>query len=374
MKDLYFSKMFLFLVSAGNLLTIPSFASPDSAAVKKDSAKIEISGYVDAYYAFYTDSVGTGNFQKFPSVSPRSNHFGLNVAMLTAKYAAEKVRAVATVHFGDIPLSAWSAKYNFIQEANAGIRLHKKLWLDAGFFRTHFGTEALFPRENYTSSVSVPTFFEPYYEAGFRLNYNPNDKLSFFLYALNGYGIYEDNNKQKSAGLLVTYVVSDKLNFGYSGYYGDDSPDSVSLSYFRQAHNVFLNFKGKKIKYTVGGDFCWQQHSYLSDNKKAATMWSAVSILSYLPANKFRVYTRQEIFDDAQAMMIPKPFYDNLGKLTGYKFLGITAGAEYKPTDNSYIRLEGRQLIADGQQKIFYYNKEYKNTRTEVMLNLGVSF
>jgi hypothetical protein len=220
----------------------------------------------------------------------------------------------------------------------------------------------------------VPTFFEPYYEAGFRLNYNPNDKLSFFLYALNGYGIYEDNNKQKSAGLLVTYVVSDKLNFGYSGYYGDDSPDSVSLSYFRQAHNVFLNFKGKKIKYTVGGDFCWQQHSYLSDNKKAATMWSAVSILSYLPANKFRVYTRQEIFDDAQAMMIPKPFYDNLGKLTGYKFLGITAGAEYKPTDNSYIRLEGRQLIADGQQKIFYYNKEYKNTRTEVMLNLGVSF
>ncbi|MBI3501238.1 MAG: outer membrane beta-barrel protein [Bacteroidetes bacterium] len=355
------------------LLLLALLAEAKIFSQQKDSSKIEISGYVDAYYAFYTDSVGTGNFQKFPSVSPRSNHFGLNVAMLTAKYSAEKVRGVATVHFGDIPLSAWSAKYNFIQEANAGIRLHKKLWLDGGFFRTHFGTEALFPRENYTSSVTVGTYFEPYYEAGFRLNYNPDEKLSIFLYALNGYGIYEDNNKQKSAGLLITYVFSDKFNIGYSGYYGDDSPDSVSLSYFRQAHNVFLNFKGKKFKYTVGGDVCWQQHSYLADNTKPATMWSAVSVLSYLPANKFRIYTRQEIFNDPNGI-VSGAFKDINGNLTGYKLWGITAGVEYKPTDNSYIRLEGRQIETDAAQEIFHWKGEGEDSRTEVMLNVGVSF
>src|SRR5205085_421107 len=81
--------VFLFVILLTNYANL--FAQKDSVAVKRDSAKIEISGYVDAYYAFYTDSVGTGNFQKFPSVSPRSNQFGLNVAMLTAKYSAEKV-------------------------------------------------------------------------------------------------------------------------------------------------------------------------------------------------------------------------------------------------------------------------------------------
>ncbi len=365
-------KFVLFLSYSFFSLTV--FSTPDSTAAKKDSAKIEISGYVDAYYAYYTDSAGIGNFQKkFPSVSPRSNSFGLNVAILTAKYAGEKIRGIATVHFGDIPLSAWSTKYNFIQEANAGIRLCKTLWLDGGFFRTHFGTEALFPRENYTSSVSVGTFFEPYYEAGFRLNYNPNEKLSFFLYALNGYGIYEDNNKKKSAGLLVTYIFSDKLNIGYSGYYGDDSPDSSLQNHFRHAHNVFLNFKGKKFKITFGGDVCFQQNSDLSNNIKPATMWSAVNIISYLPTSKFRIYTRQEIFSDPQAMM-SGAFKDINGNLTGYKLWGITAGVEYKPTDNSYIRLEGRQIETDAAQEIFRWKGEGEDSRTEMMLNFGISF
>jgi len=342
------------------------------AKQKKDSAVIHISGYVDAYYAYYTDSVGTNNYQKFPSISPRSNQFGLNVAMISAKYSTDNVRGVFTFHFGDIPRSAWSTNYNFIQEGNAGIRLYKKLWLDGGFFRTHLGTEALFPRENYTSSVAVGTFFEPYYQAGFRLNYNPSEKLSFFLYVLNGYGIYEDNNLKKSSGLLVTYVFSDKLNFGYSSYFGDDSPDGDTLSHFRQYHNMFLNFKNKKFKLTVGGDFCQQQHATISDHKNPAVMWNAVSIFSYLPANKFRIYTRQEIFNDAQGMM-SGVFTDINGIRTGYKLWGITAGAEYKPTENSYIRLEGRQLEMDAAQEIFRW-KENKDSRLEILLNLGISF
>src|SRR5205085_7014229 len=143
-----------------------------------------------------TDSVGEGKFQKFPSISPRSNQFGLNTAHITFQYDAEKIRALATLHYGDIPVSAWSGTFNSIMEAHAGVRLCKKLWLDAGFFRTHFGTEGLLPKENFTSSVSVNTFYEPYYESGLRLNYNPSDKLAINLYVLNGYNMYEENNEK----------------------------------------------------------------------------------------------------------------------------------------------------------------------------------
>src|SRR6478672_11560988 len=76
--------------------------SRDSSAVAEPS-KFKVSGYVDAYYAYYTDSVGTGNFQKFPSVSPRSNQFGLNTALISFQYDAQKLRAIVTLHYGDIP-------------------------------------------------------------------------------------------------------------------------------------------------------------------------------------------------------------------------------------------------------------------------------
>ena len=135
------------------------------------TAQLKITAYVDAYFAHYTDSIDTHQFQQFPSVSPRSNQFGLNTAMVTAHYDASKVRALVSLHYGDIPLSAWSSTYNPIMEANAGIRLSKKLWIDAGFFRTHVGTEGLLPKENITSSVSINTYFEPYFESGIRFNF-----------------------------------------------------------------------------------------------------------------------------------------------------------------------------------------------------------
>src|SRR6185503_1699685 len=177
-----------------------------------------ISFYADAYVAYYTDSLNEDEYQKFPSVSPRSEQFGLNVAMLKANYSSDRVRSTVALHYGDVPRSTWSSTFNLIQEANAGVRLCKNFWVDAGFFRTHVGTEALFPKENITSSVAVGTYFEPYYQAGFKLSYAPCEKLALSLYALNGYNLFEDNNKKKSLGLLATYTINDHLSIGYDNY------------------------------------------------------------------------------------------------------------------------------------------------------------
>src|SRR5436190_19678341 len=198
------------------MLVFSSLLASRSFSASNDSDTFKISGYVDAYFAYYTDSVGVGEFQKFPSVSPRSNQVGLNTAQVTFQYDAEKVRGIATLHYGDIPLSTWSGTFNTIMEAHAGVRLCKKLWVDAGFFRTHVGTEGLLPRENITSSVSVNTFHEPYFESGVRLNYNPSEKFAINLMLLNGYNLFEDNNNKKSLGMLITYALDSSANIGYS--------------------------------------------------------------------------------------------------------------------------------------------------------------
>lgn len=101
-------------------------------AQSKDSAKIKISGYVDVYYALYNDSVGMGNFQKFPTISPVSNNFGLNTAQVTFKYDGKNVRGQVILHYGDIARSAWASDFNNVMKAHVGVRISKNAWIDAG--------------------------------------------------------------------------------------------------------------------------------------------------------------------------------------------------------------------------------------------------
>ena len=350
------------------LLVAKGFAQPNDS-----TSKFKISGYVDAYYAYYTDSVGTGNYQKFPSISSRSNQFGLNTAQVSFQYDGEKVRGIITLHVGDIARSAWSSTFNNIMEAHAGIRLCKKLWFDAGFFRTHFGTEGLLPKEIFVSAVSVNTFFEPYFEAGVRLNYIPGDKWSINMYALNGYNMYEDNNKKKSLGTLITYALGDKGNVGYSNYIGDDSPQGDPTSHLRIHQNLFFNYQVKKLKIQIGGDYCMQHHSKIVDQNKTATMFSGVIGLRYQANEKFAISGRGELFKDPQGFM-SGIFIDNANKFTGSKLWGVTLGAEYKPTESTYIRIEGRKLQMDKNQEIFYWNGKNRSNRIEILFNMGISF
>lgn len=357
----------------------PAFAHAQSdttkAAPKDTIPKVVFSGYVDVYYAYYTDSVGDGAYQKFPTVSPRSE-FGLNVALVSATYDGEKIRGAVALQYGDIPASAWNATFNNILEAHVGLRLCKTLWLDAGFFRTHFGTEGLYPKENFTSSVSVNTWHEPYYESGARLVYTPNAKLKLDLYVLNGYNLYVDNNSKKSLGLLATYALGDKGNIGYANYTGDDTPTAAdSISHLRIHNNLFVNYQIKKLKIQVGADYCVQENSALDDARASASMFSGVFSLKYLVTERFAVYAREEWFNDPDGFM-SGVFVNKRNEPTGLILTGTTVGVEVKPTADTYVRLEGRQLMTDADQEVFQWEKKNTNGRAgmEVMLNMGITF
>src|SRR5580692_8853510 len=91
------------------IVAISCLLCGESGAQKVDTVStFSITGYVDAYYAYYSDSVGPGKFQKFPTVSPRSNSPSLNTAQLSFQYNADKIRATAIFHFGDIAAATWA--------------------------------------------------------------------------------------------------------------------------------------------------------------------------------------------------------------------------------------------------------------------------
>jgi hypothetical protein len=360
------------------LLLFGLLADTASSQTNDSTSKLTLTWDVDAYYGYYTDSVGPGGYAKFPIVSPR-NGFGLNTAMVTVQYDASKVRAAVGLHYGDIARSFWSPTFNNIVEAHAGLRLSEKVWLDAGLFRSHIGAEGMLPRENITSSVSVPSFFAPYFESGARLNYNANDKLTINLYALNGYNIFEDNNSRKSGGLQVTYLLSDESNIGYSNYVGDDTPTPAdSISHLRFYNNVFYNCEFNKLKVQASLDYAIQANSGINDsgkviNGQSAALYSGLLSLKYQVKKKVAVYARGEMFNDPDGFL-SGAMEDSTGKFSGLKEWAATAGMEYKPAENSYIRLEARQMQLAKDQAIFRWKGQNTNHRLEVLLNMGVTF
>ena len=196
--------------------------------------------------------------------------------------------------------------------------------------------------------------------------------ISFFV--LNGYGIFEDNNKKKSLGVVATYVLGETGNIGYSNYVGDDTPIAGdSVSHTRVFQNLFLNYQIKKLKIQIGADYILQQNSNIAVKTMTASMYSGVLGFKYQLKEKFAFYARGEIFNDPQGFM-SGVIIDNTNKYTGLELWGVTLGAEYKPTENSYVRLESRNLEMDPAQEIFRFDGENEDNRLEILCNIGVSF
>ncbi|MGZ3865524.1 MAG: outer membrane beta-barrel protein [Bacteroidia bacterium] len=341
-----------------------------------EAPKLTIGGYVSAYYAVYSDTADANNFQKFPTTAPQSNAFSLNLAQISAKYSSNSLRAITVLHFGDMPRSVWSPVYNYIQEANAGLRLFKKVWLDAGFFRTHIGLESIQPRENIASSVAILTFFEPYYLAGAKLSVLASDKLTLQLNAFNSYNGFTETNKKKALGFSCIYDVSSKLSITFNSLWNDDSPDTSKIHLGRLYNNLYMIYKTQRLVLGLEANYGFQQNTSIDPAvpQKTAQMFSALAEAKVMLVKKLFIYGRAEYFND-QDEMLTGPEINQNKQLIGLTVGGATLGVEYKPLQNTYLRLEGRELETQGNnEEIFFYNGKSSNVRYELMCSLGVWF
>jgi hypothetical protein len=206
------------------------------------------------------------------------------------------------------------------------------------------------------------------------LAYAPSEKLAIHLYILNGYNLYEDNNRKKSLGLYVSYNLGDKGSFGYANYIGDDTPSAAdSISHLRVFQTVFFNYEWKKFKFQAGFDFGVQQHADLASPNKTGYMSSGLLTLKYQAKKKWAVYGRGEFFNDPNGFMAGT-FRNLVHTSTGPVLWGATGGLEYKPSENSYLRLESRGLVMEKNQDIYRTNGTNVNYRMECMLNMGITF
>lgn len=340
---------------------------------QSDSSRLRLSAYVDAYAAHYTDQRPPNALQEVATVSPRSDRLGLNVAQLGLHYQAARLRGNLVLHAGDIAQATWSQTFRNVQRANVGLRLFDQVWLDAGFFTTHIGTESFLPKNNDLSSTTVATYNEPFYQAGARLSYAGSERWTTELWLVNGYNFFLDANAAKSVGVLLSYALSDTWTLSYSNLLGRESDDGIAPAQFRVYQNAYLTgtLAEERLRFSLGGDLGLQSHSALFDSTSTARMYNALLTLRYQFHPQWSLTTRAEVFDDPSGFISGLYSTNGIVPLQGLSLAGLTLGGEYRPLPQGYLRVEGRYLRT--QTGLVMFDNDFdRRARLEVMVTLGV--
>ena len=359
-------KYHLILTLALSLFSLNHFASAtDYQGNKEDSLVIRHSFYVDVYFSLFNRLNGE-TFQTATTVGARHNTLGLNIAQYGLHLSNQRLRANLTLHAGDIALATWDDTFNYIQEANVGFKILPELWLDAGFFTTHIGTESFLPKNNYTSSTAVASFNEPFYQAGARLTYSGIKNLSAELWLLNGYNLFIDQNEKKSVGALLSYQLSQQLSITYTNILGDEALAGSDTSQYRIYQNLYLNYQiGEDFFLTAGGDLGIQNEKWEQQSRQLF-MYNYLVVARYNFLPKWGATFRFERFKD-QNGFISGNFNTMSNQLEGFDINGYTINVEYRPDDRMFLRAEYRWMDSPHNYLAF----EGQNNRSELMINLG---
>lgn len=323
-----------------------------------EKTRFNLIGYVDTYYC--TDDVDR-EFDIFSSINHRRETFALNIVYLKFAYNDEQCRVKFALQEGDIPKNIYYQNPRNIQQANVEYKIFDKLWIGAGIFPTHIGWETTHPRNNFLSSHSATTFFEPTYQTGAMLNYKIDDNFSGSIYLINGNHLFEDNNKNKSLGFALNFS-NENVTLSYNNIIGNEEPTGKPTR-LHTYHNLIFHLKmNPTLDFAAQIDIATLEKSF---ENNSGTVKSGFLQYRYKFSENFNQSARFSYFSDVQ----------NVYNLNVEGF-DITIGAEYKPAQNSYIRIENRYLkINNGSNKFaFIKNKRPNNEFLEFSINFGAWF
>jgi hypothetical protein len=337
--------------------------------------KVNFGAYVDTYIATDNDNSGKpwdgdndGTFipRKYTYSNIKKGQFDINIAQISANFDYKgQARGRFALQTGSLVNTAYAG--NSIQEAYAGFKLMEGLWIDAGYFFTHIGGEVYAPKDNWLSTHSMVTYFEPFFHSGIKATYN-SGKLTAGIHILNGNGIFEDNNDNKSVGLFFGYNPTDNISLSYAGIIGNEEPGSPKNAKTHMLHNICAYTKlSDNLEAKAQFDLATKEKVKLDGaNLSDGTFMGLSAQFRYALSQTLKSTLRFAWFNDA----------DNVYG-TGLDGMDVTIGLEYKPITNGYIRLEGNMLnFTEGTNKIGnkFIDADGKatNSRLSVMLNLGI--
>ncbi len=322
--------------------TVSQAAAQDAAAPPPDPDKVtlnffkgtEIGGLVDGYYDWYSTKAD-GVYRNF---DVKHNSFTANMAEIwVAKTPATdspigyKVRlnfgpaATTYIAFAEPnnPLVNVEEAYGSYM-APAG----KGLQIDFGKFVTNAGAEVIEAKDNWNYSRSLLFALAiPYYHAGIRLTYSPNDKVTLMGGVVNGWNNATDNNTGKTVMGSVTYKPNGATSI-IENYIG--GPETTGTN------NNFRNLSDTVVSYTVDPKLSVMGNFDIGKDG-SSKWWGAAGYLKYQANKIVAVVPRVEYYNDKDA------FSTGISQ----KLTEGTVTLEIKPADNFMWRIEYRGDFSD---------------------------
>ncbi|MGV3640689.1 MAG: porin [Adhaeribacter sp.] len=330
-------------------------------------APLTLSGYVDAYYGYDFNKPENHERAGFLYNHNRHHEFNVNLAFLKASWSADRVRGNVSLMAGTYAqynLAAEQALLRNVFEANAGVKLGRGLWLDAGIFPSHIGLESDVSKDNITLSRSLGAENTPYYECGAKLTYEAGSKWTLTGLVLNGWqNIREqEGNGNKAVGTQLQFKPSSKVLFNSSTFIGNEKPDSTrQMRYF---HDLYVTIQLREnLKMATIFDIGIEEKAGASGFH---TWYNPSLLLHYKPVPQWGLGARAEYYSDRNGIII------STGTPRGFKTFGYSLNLDYAPLPNVLWRLEGRVL--DSRDAIFVRQKKAVDESASLLSAIAISF
>ena len=317
----------------------PAYSLANEAVRAQDV--LSFGGYLETYYIHDFDHAASDTRPGFAYSHNRLAQPSINLAIIKARLETDGIRANLALGSGTYMRANYALEPKDLQkifEANIGLKLSDRhnLWLDAGVMPSHIGFESAVGVENWTVTRSLLADNSPYFETGLRLSYTSEDgKWYASGLLLNGWQRIQrpDGNTTPAFGHQFTYKPNAKITLNSSSFFGNDKPDSVSLT------RVFHNFYGifqitDKFGLTLGLDTGSEENA--REGEDSNFWYSPVVIARYAFNDRVALAVRGEYYSDENGVIIAT------GTENGFKTMGFSANLDVQVHRNALWRIEGK--------------------------------
>lgn len=319
------------------------------------TAALTFSGYAEVFWSYDANQPADNRRPAFLYSHNRHDEFNLNLGYLKAAYAGDRVRANIALAAGTYMTDNYAAEpstYRSILEANVGLKLGDKTWVDAGIMPSHIGFESAVSKDCYTLTRGILAENSPYFETGAKITHTPNERWAFSALILNGWQRIARINTSPAFGSQVVFKPNERTTLNWSTYVGNERPDTM------RQWRVFNNFYGvfqisEKIGLILGFDIGVENES----------LWYTPNAILRAQLNdKWAIAGRLENYTDRDGIIIAPDFSVSGGSLN----------LDFQAARNALLRFELRYLGSD--RAIFPGSNELKKSTLYGTTSIAVSF
>jgi hypothetical protein len=326
---------------------------------------VRLGAFVDAYYAWDVSRPQALD-RAYTTQPARHSEFNVNLAFLEARVDRGRVHGRLAFQAGTSVQSNYAAEprlgsvsgpdvSRFLQEAYVGVRVAAPLWVDAGVFYSHIGQESWASRDNPVYTRSLIADYTPYYSAGVRAVWQPRATVTVHVHLVNGWQNVSETNEDKALGLRVEFAPSATVLLGYSGYVGDEQPDSLPnrLRLFTQ---VFARLgRPDRAALWLTADLGRQQRP----GAGASTWYGLAAIGRVAVGGTFAVSGRIERYADPDGVIVASPIAG------GFETTGASVGLDVTLPEGFLWRTELRGFRGD---QAIYLDRDGGPSRTAAVV------